>query len=227
MDEWEKAYKRTPEVGEHKTPKNMPRWLRPRTRGGLAASYILNPYSLAMNVGTSLFMAYTMPAVGRELKKYANGDPRAFNEWLDKYLKKQKKLQESIYRFFEAETEDNQNDDLVAKDGDLAVPQAPGAMIADKIIESMSDLSEEEQLKVIALFKALGEANIKSLAEDNKLLPTVGEGYPLLPIKDQKALGLSDDELERLTPIAMLLATLGGLHASELMLGKLPDQNKE
>jgi len=66
--------------------KEMPRWLNPRSEAGKVISYIANPWSLGFNVATSLFMAHALPRFARELKKYADGDPRAFNPQLNSYL---------------------------------------------------------------------------------------------------------------------------------------------
>jgi hypothetical protein len=66
--------------------KEMPRWLNPQSEAGKVISYVANPWSLGFNIATTLFMSYALPRFGRELRKYADGDPRAFNPWLRSYL---------------------------------------------------------------------------------------------------------------------------------------------
>ena len=92
--------------------KELPRWLFPKTEAGHFASYIFNPWSLAGNVAASLFMAHVLPQWSKSLKQYAQGDPRAFNQWLDNYLKRQADTSEASLR--EAELYDEDIEDVEA-----------------------------------------------------------------------------------------------------------------
>lgn len=85
---FEQRHARDPAIRLPKPTKEPPRWLFPQTEEGKFASYIFNPWSLAANVTASLFMAYVLPQFGAELKRYAKGDPRAFNPWLEAYIKR-------------------------------------------------------------------------------------------------------------------------------------------
>lgn len=103
-------------------------------------------------------------------------------------------------------------DSLQDEDGPIPTVIAPA--ITDKIFEALEDLPEDERQLVIPLMAALGEANVESLAEEGKLLPQDADGYPILPQSIQESLGLSDEQVRRLTPIAMTIAMLGGLYTA-------------
>jgi hypothetical protein len=100
----------------------------------------------------------------------------------------------------------------VTQDEDGPVSAVLGPVLTDKIFDAMGELPEGEIELVIPLMAALGEANVQSLAEDGEPLPQDEQGYPILPKADQEFLGLSDEQVKRLTPIAMLIATLSGLY---------------
>ena len=204
----------------------LPRWLFPKTETGRFLSYIFNPWSIAANVGSSLFMAHVLPAFSSQLKKYAEGDPRAFNLFLDRYLKRAKgeepadptAMQESLWWGRCAETKTPQaalaaiNETLQDEHG--VIPEVLGPMITDAVFRAMADLGSEDIGMVMPLMGYLGEENIRSIAEEGKASKTDTAGFPIVSLQAQKALKMSDDQRERLTPIAMLVATLGGLYTA-------------
>ena len=219
--------------------KKYPRWLFPKTETGRFMHYVANPFGIAANVVGSLFMAYGLPRFSKELKKYAQGDPRAFNLFLDRYLKykpqedsdEYNSLQESFWtpRFAEADKPKVALNAIgeTLQDEHGPIPQVIGPMLTDAIFDAMEDLDEDEIELVIPLMAYLGEENIKSLSDNGKLLPLDDQGQPIVSLKAQKSLGLSDEQRERLTPIAMLIVTLGGLYTAWSTLGSEIDQDKE
>jgi hypothetical protein len=196
--------------------KEMPRWLVPKSQVGHVASYMFNPFSIAMNVGASLFMGYALPKLADELKQYVKGDPRAFNPILNWVVKRRRdesnRLEESTSTASPAQAIATLVDTLQPDNG--PVPKVLGPLFTDAVFDAMAELSDDEIELVIPLMAYLGEENIQSLADKGTLLPTDDQGQPLVSLKAQKALGMSDEQRERLTPIAMLLATLCGLYTA-------------
>jgi len=183
------------EVGAKLSPKMLAFLTRLAPKIPLAATLLgyVNPLGMILSTTGSIILPYGI-------------------EMLFDYLEKQSDMKESF------------NPDIIRnaltsnaeilKDEDNPIFQVIGPMIAEKALHAINRLSQEDRDLVIPLFGFLGEANIRSIAESGKPLPVNSKGYPILPLKDQKQLGISDAQLEKLTPIAMLIATLGGLYAA-------------
>ncbi len=229
MQDWRAHHEIESHAAKYRSPKEMPRWLAPKTPVGHYASYVFNPFSLTANVVTSLFMGYALPKLSEELKQYAKGDPRAFNPLLDWYVKRQKhtsdRIEESDATSSPAQAIDALSGTLQSEDG--PVPQVIGPMLTEAILDAMAKLPDDEADLVIALMAYLGEENLQSLADKGKLLPLNENGLPLLSLKAQKALGMSDEQSERLTPIAMMIATLGGLYTAWPTISATLTEDKE
>ena len=61
----------------------------------------------------------------------------------------------------------------------------------------------------------------------DKLLAVDNDGLPMVSLKAQKALRMSDEQRERLTPIAIMMSTLVGLYTAWQTLSAAADHGKE
>jgi hypothetical protein len=182
------------EVGTKLSPKTVSFLTRLAPKIPLAGTILsfVNPYGMIFNLVGSIVVPYAIAM-------------------LFDYLQKEDEIKES-FNLNNAKKALESNAEIL-KEEDNPIFQVIGPMIAEKALRELDRLSQEERDMVIPLFAFLGEANIRSIAESGKPLPVDNKGYPILPLKDQKQLGISDAQLEKLTPIVMLIATLGGLYA--------------
>jgi hypothetical protein len=182
------------EVGAKLSAKTLGFLTRLAPKIPLAATLLrfVNPYGMILSTAGSIIIPYGL-------------------EMLFDYLENRGDIKESFNpnntrKALESNAE-------ILRDEDNPIFQVIGPMIAEKALHEIDQLSQEERDMVIPLFGFLGEANIRSIAETGKPLPHDDKGYPILPLKDQKQLGISDTQLEKLIPIVMLIASLGGLYA--------------
>lgn len=226
MDAWRKTHAPDKEGYVPKARKEMPRWLEPKSEVGRVGSYLLNPFSIAINTVASMFMGWALPEISRNLKQYAKGDARAFNYPLKAYISAN---DDEVRESEDLHAGQSLADDMLQAIGDEDKPmvQAIGQGIADNILDRFADMDADEINLSLSLMAVLAEENARSLADQGEPLPKDDEGLPMLSLKAQKALVMSDEERERLTPIALQLIALIGLYTAWPVVHQAMSEDKE